>query len=409
MGVYDNAPARAARRMATTLAGVAALGLMAAGCGSSSDDSKGQATASPGAATTTSDGGTAGGAVVPGIRTLDELYKGTEEQPPASGPKAAPGKFVVWVSCGQITPGCSVPAEAAGEAAKAMGWKFSIVDAKLNAEGGFAKAILQAIALRPDAIMTTGFNCDVAPQALAQAKSAKIPVIGVQNSDCDEAGGHGQDLFPIEYQSNSKFLTGPQFWEEFGRLKADAIINLIKGKGKVINADFTNTLTTIISGYHSEMAKCSGCDNVDAIKLVASDQSPTGPIPGSYQTAIQRHPDAKALVVTFDTEWDIGLAPRLNAIPATKKLIVAGGEGAPAGMDLLRKSGTVPTFEIAYDARWIGWSGVDEVNRYFHKMPAVPEGVGFRMVDRQHNLNPSGGYQTSIDFEGAYTKVWQGR
>ena len=105
MGVYDNAPARAARRMATTLAGVAALGLMAAGCGSSSDDSKGQATASPGAATTTSDGGTAGGAVVPGIRTLDELYKGTEEQPPASGPKAAPGKFVVWVSCGQITPG----------------------------------------------------------------------------------------------------------------------------------------------------------------------------------------------------------------------------------------------------------------------------------------------------------------
>ena len=57
--------------------------------------------------------------------------------------------------------------------------------------------------------------------------------------------------------------------------------------------------------------------------------------------------------------------------------------------------------------KWIGWGTADMINRYFNKAPNVPEGIGVRLVDRDHDLPDSGDYVTPIDYEGAYKKVWQ--
>jgi hypothetical protein len=37
-----------------------------------------------------------------------------------------------------------------------------------------------------------------------------------------------------------------------------------------------------------------------------------------------------------------------------------------------------------------------------------PEGVGFRPVDKTHNLPPAGsGYISPVDFKAAYAKTWK--
>jgi len=56
---------------------------------------------------------------------LQSAYKGTFKAPPASGPKAAKGKNVWVISCGQVAASCAEIAGAAMQAGKALGWKMT--------------------------------------------------------------------------------------------------------------------------------------------------------------------------------------------------------------------------------------------------------------------------------------------
>jgi hypothetical protein len=112
-----------------------------------------------------------------GIPSLESLYAGTESPPQATGPAAVPGKSIAWISCGQVAQGCAVPTAAAADAAKVLGWNFTMLDARLNAAGGLGSSIRHAIALKPDAIVTDGLDCEAARQPLEDAKSAGIPVL----------------------------------------------------------------------------------------------------------------------------------------------------------------------------------------------------------------------------------------
>jgi ribose transport system substrate-binding protein len=386
-------------------ASVALLLTLAAGCGS--DDSSSEASAPATAPASTAPAADAGGAVA-GVPTLDELYKGSEETPPTEGPKAVPGKKIIWVSCGQVTPGCSHPAELGKAPAKQLGWSYKIVDAKLNANGGFASAIRQAIAEQPDAIITHGFDCNVGKQALQDAKDAGIPVIGVVNFDCDETGD-GAALQPIKMIVNSKDKGTGDMLRTFGAQKAAYIIDKTDGQAKVINMHLSDTGKIIQEGFMDMLGKCAACKVVEDVPYTDADSTPTGPLPQKASIAIQRHPDANALSVTYDTTLGYAaVGDKLNSIPAAKKLTITGGEGTAVGMGFLREK-DVPTAEFAYDNDWIAWATMDTLNRYFAKSPQVPQGWGTRAVDRDHNMTPSGAWTTKVDFKSAYQKIWTGQ
>src|SRR5215472_5876184 len=71
---------------------------------------------------------------------------------PTDGPKAVKDKSIVYVSLTQNSSGNADSARGAAEAAKVLGWKFTLMDGKGTATGG-ADALAQAIAPKPDAII----------------------------------------------------------------------------------------------------------------------------------------------------------------------------------------------------------------------------------------------------------------
>ena len=96
---------------------------------------------------------------------------------PTSGPKAAPGKRVVFVSCGAFNQICVSVGKSVEEAASKIGWEVTTIDGKGNASG-WLSAWNQALALKPDGII--GFTSADAVQApLEEAGKMGIPAVGI--------------------------------------------------------------------------------------------------------------------------------------------------------------------------------------------------------------------------------------
>ena len=90
---------------------------------------------------------------------------------PTTGPKAAKDKSVVYVSLTQNSSGNADSARGAEEAAKVLGWKFTLMDGKGTATGG-ADALAQAIALKPDAIILGSVSIENNKTLIQQAHDA---------------------------------------------------------------------------------------------------------------------------------------------------------------------------------------------------------------------------------------------
>jgi ribose transport system substrate-binding protein len=381
-----------ARTVAAALL-VMASGIALSACGSGSSTNATSSTTGAGGSKTST---------LAGVPSLEELYKGTEEPPPTEGPAAAKGKSIVWISCGQVAEGCAAPSAAAGEAAKDLGWSFKLLDAKFGAGGAFGAAIRQAIVLKPDAIVILAINCDAAQQPMQEAKDAGIPVLGVLNKDCDAK------LQPIQMIPNSTSPTTADFWTNYGAQKAAYIIHKTDGKAKVIDMWLSDALTEIHDGFTGMLKKCEDCEVVGDLPFLAPEQAPGGPLTQRFTTTLARHPDANAFTISADAPLiGSGLAAKMNSMPSAKKLVSVAGEGSGYGMDLLRKDG-VPTAENGYDNAWLGYAAMDSINRVFANTPAVAEGFGSRIVDRENNMTAEGPYASPIDFKSAYRKVWGG-
>lgn len=73
------------------------------------------------------------------------------------------------------------------------------------------------------------------------------------------------------------------------------------------------------------------------------------------------------------------------------------------------RDGAVTSLPAAVDIDFKAWAAMDNLNRYFHNEPAVPQGSGFVLVDGEHDalLPPAGEpVQTEIDFRSAYRELW---
>ena len=135
--------------------------------------------------------------------TVAALYKGTDRALPTSGPKAHTGKNVWVISCYEGAVGCSVPAQGFVAASAHLGWKATVVDAKLDPATA-TQEIKSAVAAKANAIVLDGFPCSWAPGAIASAKSAGVKIYGLLSFDCPgKALDDGQLLFGKEPTSST--------------------------------------------------------------------------------------------------------------------------------------------------------------------------------------------------------------
>jgi ribose transport system substrate-binding protein len=351
-----------------------------------------------------SDGSTGAGAQED-TGTIDKLAEGTESPPPSDSPPPATGKSVWWISCGQQTPSCSNTTAGGEEAAKALGWDFHIADGQLST-ADFAAGIRTALAANPDAIVVSGFNCPQVQGAVQDAVQQGVKIIGPDSFDCLAVGG------PQLY--NVPMIPGPAvpdvdaYWRSRGTRAAQYIIAKTGGRAKIINNSGHDVpLQEVINeGFLKEIKKCSGCEIVDTVNFDSSQLGPEGQWIQAFRTSLVQHPEATATFLPLNLM--MSSSGGAQAVQESgHDLIVFGGSTDLDTINLLRQ-GRVDAITSAFDEAWVGWAAMDELNRSFNGGQSVPEGVGFTIIDKDHNLpkDTGTGYKASVDFRSAYLKAW---
>jgi ribose transport system substrate-binding protein len=404
--------ARLPRMAAAAVALIAAI-MLVAGCSSSSSSSVPTASSAPASAPSApasgSDAGTTSSGAPAAVTTLlDAGYKGTFQAPPASGSKAAAGKSVWVISCGQVAASCAEIADAAMSAGKALGWNMTLFDGKLNPTL-YSQGILQAIAAHVSGIFTVAVDCSIATSPLKQAKAAGIATVGVSNFDCnDPLKNTGPALYStyVKYTGITGYGTTYADWKKYN---AAWIIAQTDGKAKVINSYSPGYLVAEYQnkGFTQEMSLCSTCSIVSSLGITAIQQAGTG-AQEALQTAITQDQSANAIQVGV-SGWFGRFANAAIRSSGRTNLAIAGDECDTAAIAAI-KAGGPQQMCVARDFGWESWAAMDELNRQFASPGSAPvdEGLGFEIVDKTHNLPSGSTWSAPFNYQSAYEKIWQG-
>ncbi len=339
---------------------------------------------------------------------LAQLAKASDAKgKPKSTPKWKRGEKIWIISCDQTLVGCSLPAQSTQEAAKVVGWKVTIFDGKSN-PALYAQGVNQAIAADADAIILDSTDCNFVKAPLEQARRQHIVIFGYDVIDCSDPGaGGGRRL--LDFTALPKgYKTYPQFIRDWGRMKADYVIAKTNGHAKVITSTERDILSINYEGeaIRSELEKCAGCKIVANVDFTLADYANDG-VFKKFQTALTEHPEANAAAALYDNEVLGAIAPALQTAGRVRNFVVAGGEGYPANLQLMRAD-KGQTAAFAIDITDVGYTIVDNLIRLFAHKRTVDEAVAVLLVDKQHNLNRIGKYYNGFfPYAKYYTALWR--
>ncbi|MFI1741778.1 substrate-binding domain-containing protein [Streptomyces sioyaensis] len=313
---------------------------------------------------------------------------------PITGPKAAHGKTVVYIAETLTNPGVAGVAQGVQEAAKIVGWHART----LNGQGtpaGQRAAFKEALHLRPDGIVISGFDPGVAPDEVKKANAAGIPLIGWH---ANPAPGPNDD--PKLFSNVTTRV------EDVAKISADWIIARSNGHaGVVLFTDATVPFAKHKSDLiKKELATCSGA------KLLSYTNMP---IPQVNRRAIG---EVRSLMSRFGRKWTYSAAINdLYFQHAAPALRAAGKDGAGAPFNIGAGDGDPSAFQRVngkqFQAATVpeplseqGWQIVDEFNRAF----TGAKDSGYVAPVHIATAANSGG-ALSWDSEGyrqAYRKIW---
>lgn len=389
------------------LAAVPAIVLTACSSSTKSSTAPSSTAAAAGSSSDTAAASSSGSSPAAAVPTLEQLFQGNEGTPPSSGPPAAKNKTVYWISCGQQSAACAGYAAAGQAAAQAIGWTFKLIDGNLNTANGYANGMRTALAAHPSAIVEDAFSCDVVQPELVQAKAEKVPVIGVDTTDCNDAGT-GPALFTVPLVYSSTYPTNAAWWAGWGSWAADFIVADSGGKAKIIvnYGQGQSQYKFMNDAFNAVIKACTGCPIVDSVNWTLADLQPNGPWVTGLRNALIKHPEASYVWFPFDfNAVESGGAKAVLQSGSKAKVVTNTGEASALA---LIPSGQIYAEAAAKSSEWESWAAMDELNRYFAGQQSVPEGEGYISIDKDHNMPTQSNvdYQTKVDFESIYKKSW---
>jgi ribose transport system substrate-binding protein len=396
------------RLLATGVAlAMSMLAVFVLGCNSSS-----QAPAAPAASGSAATEGTSSAAppADPAIlayaqHQIDLAYAGTDRDPPTTAAKPQRGKKVWIISPSQIGESASVATNAAKEAGELVGWKMTLFDAKGD-PANFSAGIRQAIAAKADGIILHAIDCAWVKQALVEAQAAKVKTLAYYALDCDDPSVKGEPLYSGSVNFGSQFGDYASLTRAWGAVKADWVIVKTQGQAKAISFKEDELLVVkyIREGFEQELAKCTTCQVVKTVDFTIPDFGPK--LQQKAQGALLQHPEANAIHVPYDTPMLLGIGNAVLESGRNDQLSVIAGEGFPSNVQLIRDNKGQDAAN-AFPAVWTGYAAVDSLNSVFNGQKPQDSGIGYRLIDREHNLPAAGkGYEASKDFRTAYKKAW---
>ncbi len=319
---------------------------------------------------------------------------------------AVKGKHIFVISQGQAGLSSSIPSNGAMDAAQAMGWQATLLDAKLSPAND-GPLIQQAISQGADGIILDGMDCNQVVAPLQQAKARGISVVPIYAYDCnDPLEKAGPPLFsaPVNFNNLPNKDLGA-FGESYGRDQANYVISTSNNQAKVLlinDLEFT-VLKYTGAGFADQIAHSGGSKVVDTLNFVAADL-PTPKVSQEIQAELLKHPEINWIKSPYTFASQLGIQPAIANQAGKYK--VMGGEGFQPELNLIR-TGAFTAVNVI-DSEWTGWAAIDAMNSVFRHQKTRPSGIGWTIADATHNLPAPGTLVPSpnIDFKAEYKKAW---
>lgn len=323
------------------------------------------------------------------------------ESPPASAPKAQPGKKIWGVAYSLDAPGGREFAEAAKEVGKMFGWHVTITDGAYTPSKA-VNLIRQAIAADADGLLQYSIDCASTQSALKDAKKAGIKIVALEGVDCNDAGGTGDQLF--DYNVPYKHGVYLDWTIALAVAQAQWTIDASDGHAVGMYLNQTDSAFGPINtrAYNDELKKCAGCGEPVPVDFTGADIGTT--LQQKVATALLKHPDVDVVAAPYDALVTGGVAAAVRQAGRKVKLIAM--EGQEATLDLIRSGAVDAT--VGLSPEWEAYAGMDNLNRLLNGEAGKPSGLGFGLVDGKNIAQQQAdrSYVPPIDFKAAYRKAW---
>ncbi len=300
---------------------------------------------------------------------------------PATGPKIAPNKMIVYIASDMKNGGVQGVKEGVVEAAAVAGWKLDVLDGAGSVKDQLA-ALDQAIAKKPAGIIVGGWNPNVAKIPLKKATDQGIVLVG----------WHAVPQPGPAPEYNMFFNVGSDANEVS---KVAAMYAIAKSDGKARVLIFTDSLYQIAlekaKAMKAVIEKCSGCKVVEFIDTPLADTS--NRMPQMTFSLLQKYGD------DFEYALAINTAAPYN---------ISAGDGSMSAYQRIR-NGDHQAATVPEPLRLHGWQLVDELNRALAKDKPSGYVTPVHLVTKD-NVAFDGGdknvYDPQNDYQNQYKKIW---
>jgi ribose transport system substrate-binding protein len=318
---------------------------------------------------------------------------------PTSGPPAAKGKTVVFVSLTQNSSGNSDASKGAAEAAKAIGWTFSVIDGKGNATDS-ANALQQAIALKPDGIILASIDPASNKAALDQADAAGIKIVSWHSTSTPGPVADAHIFTNVSTPPDQiAYLAG-----EYAVVHSNGT-----AQAEVISDRQYQIVVTKSDAIEKAIKECDTC------KLLSEDNGPFGEVPqrtpSLTNSLLQKYGKNLGYMLTFNDVYFDFVVPTLKSAgvdPGSPPFLISAGDGSESAYQRIR-TGQFQIATVPEPAYMHGWQVIDELNRAFSGQPPSGYVTKVHLVTKD-NIDADGGKDNRYDpqngYKDAYKKIW---
>lgn len=331
---------RSSRGLASLGVALAAVALIAAGCGSSSK--------------TSSSGGGAHGANIAAAKALIAKYMGVPQFTPP-GPSfsaaSAQGKKVEMISLTDQVAYNTYIEHAISAALQAAG----VTATTFTNNGGvseWTQGMQTAISGKDNAVALIGIDpAQIGPQITA-AQNAGIKVVAGRYTDVSQ---------PLPTPFNNLPQQPSQTVLDGELEAASAIINR-NGDANVLAVESSDSpdSTTMITGIKRIFAAdCPSC-TLSVVDVPVSQWATQGQ--STVQSALTAHPNTNFLIPTFDAMVPTFVSAAVTSSDKQGSLEIATADGTPSVLKMLEQHDMVVT-DVGEGYEWVGWHYADQILR----------------------------------------------
>jgi ribose transport system substrate-binding protein len=390
-------------RWSSGVAALVAVGILAAGCGSSDDKSSSSTASSSGSSNSTLEGASAPlSEAKKALAALEAPVTALKPNgPPFDALKATKGKTVGWVTVTNGIPFTTIMFQGANPAAKALGLKVEVCDGK-GQPAEWARCYSRFIGEKVDVIVSQSVDPKILKSSIAAANKANIPVVTTSSNF------PGAPLWP------GTAAEDPQPFKEVGKAIGDFIVADSDGKANalIITSNEVYTAPAQAKATTDELKKY--CPKTCKVKVVDVPIGQWGDkIPTVVQSELTQNPNLSYVSPVYDGAVPFAISA-VHAKNAQDKVKVVSFNALPGIMKYMQKKDVLAA-DVGVWVEQHGYAAIDAVARVLagEKDTAAlkDSSLAMRMFDTNNvgslDFGDPASWYGSANLAEFYGKQWQ--